>query len=393
MKKLLCIILCLVLSCLFLASCGEEEIGKVPSDYPVIKDTIDEVALNMYIIVEDETVANGRTKALNTVRNSIKQYTLSKYKTELTVNYVTASEYEEKMLAAVNATDATAANVVLVNSYELMQKLYATNKLCKLDGYLDTTDFGRLNTTIPTPLFEASRISETVDGVTTSALYTIPNNHVVGEYEYLVINKAIARDYFNFNETTLKSWKSFEDASALIAAIEADGTYQVSECIYTVNGSYEDRNQYTAAGNYCNIAKSPVADKEAVFASAFAIIDRSSLANERAMKMIFAINLDTELRNLLQYGVRGTNYTLEYELDELKQPIESTMNVIRDTSESNLYYMNLIYTGNVFNAHSCSELGWDNVAKENGALQNADIIIEEDVVPEAPENNETTEEA
>ena len=300
MKKLLCIILCLVLSCLFLASCGEEEIGKVPDDYPQIDNTVQEVSLNLYIIVEDETVANGRTKAINTVKNAIKQYTTSKYNTNLNVVYLTESEYESKVLAAVSATDSTAANIVLVNSNSLMQKLYASKKLCALDSYLDTKAFGRLNTTIPAPLFEASRFSEMVNGTPAEVLYSIPNNYVVGAYEYMLINKAIARDYFNFNETTLKSYKTMDDAAALIAAIEADGKYSVNDCISTVSGSYEDRFVYGDAGYYCNVVSNPIADKNAVFASSFAIVDQGSVANERAMQIIYDINLNIEFRNLLQ---------------------------------------------------------------------------------------------
>ena len=62
-----------------------------------------------------------------------------------------------------------------------------------------------------------------------------------------------------------------------------------------------------------------------------------------------------------------------YEYDSYGEPIESTLKVIRDTSESKLYYMNLIYTGNVFNAYPSDELDWNDTAKENGNRQNSDL--------------------
>ena len=177
MKKLLCLALCLVLSLFALVSCGEDEIGGDLDKYPPVNTEIPEVTLNLYIIVGDGTVDNAKT----TVSRMILQHTRTTYSTLLNVHYVSEAEYAEKALAAVNSTDANAANIVLVNSSELMYSLKDTGKLLALDSYLATKDFGKLNVSIPSVLMNAAKID--------NALYAIPNNHVIGEYKYLVIDK------------------------------------------------------------------------------------------------------------------------------------------------------------------------------------------------------------
>ena len=76
------------------------------------------------------------------------------------------------------------------------------------------------------------------------------------------------------------------------------------------------------------------------------------------MQIVYALNADAELRNLLQYGVSGTNY--EY-IDN---------NVVLTTSADNIYRMNLIYTGDIFLARNCAEIGWTPAAMESGKSQN-----------------------
>ncbi len=392
MKKFLSMVLCLLLVTFALVSCGEEEIGKQLADYENkfgdVNKQKPQVNLNLYIIVEDETLAvpsnstsqsqnsfGEITTAINTVNREIKDYTREKFNTELNVVYVRASEYDEVVLNAVNREDSNAAHIVLVNSYSLMQELHATGKLCVLDSFLDTTEFGRLNTAIPKPLFEASKITEVrANGETRTVLYTIPNNHTIGEYEYLLIKKDVARDYVNFNESTLLSYKSYEDAADLITAIEAAGKHNVDDLVSIVSGSYEDRLEFEKRGYYCNVVKAPVADRNEAFLSAFAIINHGAEKNERAMEIIYNINMDEGLRNRLQYGVSGTNYEVVYDKDESGENIESTRRIVRSTSENNIYYMNLLYTGNVLKAYYCEELNWTEEVMNNTVNQNLDAV-------------------
>ena len=381
MKKLFCILFCLIFTTFALVGCGDVErdewlgqgtnedgnvVGGKYDGYPTVSE-IPDIAINLYIIVEDSTLDKDLgaiiinddkklgeiTQSINTVNNAIKDFTSTKYHTEVNVVYVKASDYDSVVLGAVkNGT----ANIVLVNSSTLMQDLYATGKLCSLDSYLATDKYGTLNTSIPSALLEASKID--------SSLYTIPNNHVIGEYEYLLINKDMAMAA-KISEDQALALNSYETA---VAAFNLGGVNKVSaEMVSLVSGSYEDRFLFEAQGYYCNVVKNPIADKNEAFASAFAIIDHNTPngkvdINERSMEIIYGINTNVTLRNLLQYGVAGTNYTLGEEEGVIEELVGG----------SNRYDMNLIFTGDIMYANYCDQIGWNAEAKENAIAQNSD---------------------
>ena len=81
--------------------------------------------------------------------------------------------------------------------------------------------------------------------------------------------------------------------------------------------------------------------------------------DERAMEIIYAINTDDILHNYLQYGVQDTNYT-----------INQTTGLIDHSqiNPDNKYYMNSIYTGDIFRIHANET--WNDVDKVNGKIQN-----------------------
>ncbi len=406
MKKLFCVLICIVLTAFALVSCGDvdrsdwlgqgkDDDGKIVGGNYDGENTIvaiPEVSMNLYIIVEDETWDTTKsegikviskpedkivvTQSINTVTNAIKDYTSSTYKTVLNVKYVKASDYDSVVLEAVKAgnSDVNAASIVLVNSYSLMQDLYATGKLVALDSYLDTSAYGQLNTNIPAALLEASKL----DG----KLYSIPNNHVIGNYEYLIIDKEAAKEC-KISDTAAKGFTSYDDVLKIIIDNNFDNSN--GDLVALVSGSYEDRFLYEAQGYYCNVVKNPIADKNEAFSSAFAIIDRNTAGskvdmNERAMQIIYDLSMMSKLRNILQYGVAGTNYKLDSDENDVVTKLEK---------KQNLYVMNLFYTGNALNAFVCEELGWTEESKANTIAQNADSITIDDL---KPDNNEGTEE-
>ena len=94
MKKLICLILCIVLSSLALVSCGEDPIGDYLENYekPVEKEKL---SLNLYIVAdicENEDCKNtdyvncqhrsSDKNALVTVQQRIADYTTLKYNTK-----------------------------------------------------------------------------------------------------------------------------------------------------------------------------------------------------------------------------------------------------------------------------------------------------------------------
>ena len=352
MKRILCLIMCLILACTMLVSCKEEEIGSGIGGYTDVQTTTERLTINMHIVTGDSTTED----AIKNVSLRINSYCKTNYNTDLKITFVKESEYVDSLNTALDQSDANAPHIVLINSKGLFDSLMDESKLADLTDYYSTKSFGQMNKKIAPSLLAASKVD--------NKLYTVPNNRVIGEYEYLVINK-IAVQEFKYSNAELNGYKSYAEAEGLVSAMSAAGysEAEIAEYVRVVKGPYELRNEYT--DEICNVISVPTVDSEEAFASSFAVINRDlTKYNDRSIEIIYAINNDSELRNLLQYGVEGANYT--------KAP--KSIEVVRNKDE-NCYEMNLIYTGNVFTAYNCEEIGWTNDAKANGQKQNQDAIM------------------
>lgn len=352
MRKILCLILCLILSCMMLVACSGNEIGDYIKNYPETTEKVERLDLNLYIITGDSTTETSKTS----VATRISGHTKTTYNTVLNVFYVKESEYESTVINAINNGGTDIPHIILINSEAMMNKLVNSasgNKLADLTEYYLSEEYGRLNTQIASSLISSSRI----DG----KLYTVPNNRVLGEYTYLVINKEVAMQTLHYTNTELSAYKSLDDAAQLIAEMYSAGytEEQVNSYVRVVSGSYKLREELSE-NNFCNIINVPTVTSADAFSSAFAIVKSTEKYNDRAMQIIYAINTDIELRNFLQYGVEGANYnTVDGD-------------VVRINSGDNVYDMNLMYTGDVFKADFCSELKWTKETYNYGVLQNND---------------------
>lgn len=351
MKRTLLVLLCIVLSCFVLVSCAEDEIGSYLENYPESGTTVEKLTLNLYIIVGNETTEDAKTS----VARELNAHTLSKFNTVLNVFYVSADSYQETVMGAINNGGDNAPNIILINSASMFNELVEGKKLADLTSYLDGTKYGSLNTQIPKALLLASRIS--------GKYYSVPNNHLIGEYKYLVVNKEIARNYL-FSDAKINSYKSLADAQPLIDAMKNDGKSDedISKAVFEISGPYELRNQY-ANGYFCNVCVYPTVDANEAFCSAFSVIKNlEEKYNERSMEVIYEINTNKYFRNLLQYGVQDINYTL------------SDDKVVTRNTE-NLYVMNLLYTGDVFNAYYCEDYNWTAKDRDNRFKQNEESVV------------------
>ena len=265
MKKILSLILCLAMACAFLVSCGDGEIGDYIKNYPETDNTVERLDLNLYIVTGDSTTENAKVS----VSTRIAGYTKTDYSTVLNVHYVSAASYEKTVNDAIKNGGQNTPHIILITSKAMFDTLHSAtggSKLVDLTEYYASKAYGRLNTQIAESLLDASRI----DG----KLYTVPNNHVVAEYEYLVINKEVAVQTLHYTNEEISGYKSLADAQELIAEMEAAGYQNVSELVRVVSGPYELR-ETLSVDSFCNVIKVPTVTSEEAFSSAFAIVNNA----------------------------------------------------------------------------------------------------------------------
>ena len=269
--------------------------------------------------------------------------------------------------------------IVLINNETIYEKLCDANKLVDLCPLLETKDFGTLNISITGALLEAAKVN---DGDKVH-LYCIPNDHIIGEYEFTVINRSIAEGKLNFSaqsellEMVIVNGVPNESAGMLIESVENNfyqlGVDSVNDVIRIEKGSYQDKAYWESQGYICNVSSYPKATSSEAFSSAFGILKSNDINNSdglvitasecerRAMQIIYAINTNSDVRNLLQYGVENTHYTLTEE--NVVNPIEGSS-----------YKMNILYTGNAFLAYYDEQ--WTEQIAMNGKNQNREAVVE-----------------
>lgn len=118
-------------------------------------------------------------------------------------------------------------DVFLINSYTMYSDLVSRGVLSALEGELSLGSKSITGYVYPALLNSAS-----VNGHT----YAIPNNHMVGEYTYMLVNKSIAQKY-GFNESTFKTAASLYDSGFLarVSAGEAGAVLMLNEPECTID--------------------------------------------------------------------------------------------------------------------------------------------------------------
>ncbi len=260
----------------------------------------------------------------------------------------------------------------------------------------------------------------------TSGTYAIPNNVIIGEYTYLLVNKELAKKY-SYDPEELNSLAKCSDFLADVAAYEpgvapilgdiyTTGTYfwNIDTATGKINASnfnllastktsrthdpsvdtnvtlacnnvfknaeyldqirtiqkYKDANYIVSESsnpaNYAirmikgnasleavygedyalNVLEYPEVGYEEVFSNMFAVSSYTRSVS-RSMQIITYLNTNSDLRNVLQYGVEGVHYIINDETGKL----ERTRNCD--------YFMNIESTGNVFMAYPEEDMDLD----------------------------------
>ena len=406
MKKLLSLILCIVLVCTTLVGCKQDVIGEFLENYMDKKtqDTAIET-LNFYIITGDET----SEEAMTTVPQNINAYIKEKYKIELNIHYFTEAEYQQNLMSAMAEKDESKRpDIILINGADLFDTLKTDLVPLNTESFnFYDEDYKNLKGIVKAPLLQASA----EDGV----YYTVPNNHVIGSYTYVAVDMVMAQDLgyqnkFADDESNLvaniNTLEAVETFKAKLAAkypdlnpdhyitIVENGAYEDFEALKNVNLATDTAEETVM--NHVNILSYPIATRDEAHLSAFAIVkhldddDKYDTEEELAlfklhynkcMKIIYALNTDATLKNLLQYGFVGTNYT--HVLNE-KNEATDFVKLVEDPQYR--YVMNHIYTGDSFNTdfYFCENMSWNNVTepivwnndvRSNWLKQIADAVV------------------
>ena len=425
MKRVIALLLCLVLACGMLVSCGDTEIGAHADD---LKQQFyippeEKISLKLYVVYDE-----AHSGALTEVERRINAWTESEYNTKLDVVYLTADEYDAKVDAAVAANEDA---IVLVTSKDMMDDLYGNGKdvtvtelydvkqatadapvvkvvtkynadgtvdvkkynkageivagtdadaekepvsrqvtvghLEDLSEYVLKTDaqYALLNAKIAESFMDCAMLGYTMgESATGTGLFAIPNNRLIGGtegYQYVQIDRQVCEIWLNHTEEYLAGIDTEEEIEALKNEIVTELGYtpaQADTYVKVVKGNYATKATLEAEEKLIlNVIKSPVVDAKMVFEGAFAVLAGTDV--ERAMRIIYAINMDSTLHNLLQYGIKDTNYTLD-----------ANGVVTAITAEGKFYQMNPLYTGNLFSVHFSETWNWTPAVKEYAEAQN-----------------------
>lgn len=388
-NKIFALILCIACFATMLVGCAEVDdnqfwIDKYKEMGKGQPEVIETVNLDFYII-KGEGMSEDKD-VTKTVQDKINQYLSGKYYTNLNIKYISEADYT----ATINGFTEETSGIVLINSADTMDLL--SGKLVDLYSFIHgdqykAEGFGQLNKQISTSLMNAAIVEER--GV--EKLFCVPNNHVIGSYELIVVNKALAFEagypYSESGFAALNSWEATADlriAAGLVGDEFSNVDYKdfdpESGAVVTkvVNAPYEAIEAIKDIEGMelvVNVAEYPAVDDAEVYSSAFAILNAApkvyaadnttvervvdfDVYKLRAMQVIYAINTSVELRNLLQYGVENINYTLD-----------ASTQIVTLNSEKP-YDMKLEYTGDVFKAYYSDS--WTKKDSENGAFQNKD---------------------
>ena len=102
------------------------------------------------------------------------------------------------------------------------------------------------------------------------------------------------------------------------------------------NGSTVYSGTINGKEYYILKSETPVAELDDVYSSMFAI-SKYSINPDRAMKVLYLLQSNEEIRTLLQYGIENEDYKLEIDNETFEEKI-----ILTDSA----YKMNILYTGN-----------------------------------------------
>ena len=386
-RRILSLALCaLMLLTVFLVGCGERSVDEIIAD--IAASAKQPYTLSLWIPTNDSTTP----EAVQAVEDAINVILRKEFSTSIELHAIKDSEYEATVAAKLNEIQslldngATPANMIehktqVVKTEEgTYETVYFPVEDTQLDIFLTRTEAdytkyvseGKI-ASIQSFLDGAYRNLNKVifptlmDGIKKNgSAYGLPVNHVIGEYTLAVVDKALATEYgLSADAATLADLNDFivwakdrvdvalsaakedineADVATFEALVEA-GCVGTSDkaAVRIVKGDFVDLENYRKDALVIKY-KMPVATTEDIFSSVLVISTFSiqNNANPRAIEFLDYLNTNVELKTLLQYGIEGVHYQLNYAEDDLDLS-DPTLEIISDA-----YSMNTLYTGNVY---------------------------------------------
>ena len=122
------------------------------------------------------------------------------------------------------------------------------------------------------------------------------------------------------------------------------------------------------------VAEYPEASAEEMYGNMFAVSSYTA-SSARCMEILTFLNTNTEIRDLLQYGIEGVHYTRSSisQADKYGQSVTKSVVNVEQNMGKNVYRMQLERTGNCFVATPTAEQGYD--AWVYAKMQNQDSLV------------------
>ena len=173
----------------------------------------------------------------------------------------------------------------------------------------------------------------------------------------LFANEEYREIYLRLMEYQYNGYYVEENDTRKNAAISfMKGDYSIKQETLDNKGVYTDEN---GKEYYAYIVKYPEADESSLYGNMFGVSTTSKHV-QACIQVLTMLNTNSELRNILQYGIENVNYVIDEDTGSLRRLNDS-------------YLMKIERTGNCFIAHP--EEGYPVDYWENSKKQNNDALI------------------
>lgn len=371
--------------------------------------------IELFLFTEDEyskVVYSKATSCMNAYIQDMSDDDIEKYgytavnfsNVDTSANFGSNSELSSAtfdiFLMYTPGSDTVASEKIVSDTAKMFDLMYEQKVLVDIQNYCKSS-YSDLGTVSYTEFYNAVNRKDMFNLDSDSAkyyYYAIPNNYLLGEYEYLIVNTEAVKDTYTQYD---KLGFDLDDNNAptpnpnlkwLISALEdkKENNEITVDNVYVEYSSYADYNKATETFAIAKVNGS-LAIKELITNPKLEVVQvgmtsglgranymesmwgisrayDSSLASSgitesdrinRCLDIIDLLENDKDFRNTLQYGVNGVHYSLGR--DGTAQ------------SSSNDYKMNYKYTGNLFVLYPSDTMDADirKLAEDSWALAKA----------------------